>query len=175
MKDLGVNVEENLSFSDHIADKINKAYQIINIINRTFEDIDKVTFFLLYKCMIRSHLEFAHSVWSPYKVGVIHDIEKVQKRATKLVRGCQKLSYQQRLKFLKLPTMKYRRSRGDMIEVYKILHDYYEEQVASTLSLSTANRTTGCLKKRDPYNNVNTLSTKVPIHSPFGALLGLPI
>ena len=39
--------------------------------------------------------------------------------------------------------MKYRRLRGDMIEVYKILHDYYEDQVAPTLSLNTANRTRG--------------------------------
>ena len=54
MKDLGVNVDENLGFSDHIADKINKTYQIIGIINRTFEDIDKVTFFLLYKYRLKA-------------------------------------------------------------------------------------------------------------------------
>ena len=47
-------------------------------------------------------------------------IEKVQRRATKLLKETKKLSYDARLKMLDLPTLKYRRFRGDMIQVYKI-------------------------------------------------------
>ena len=50
-------------------------------------------------------------------------------RATKLVMTVKHLSYKERLARLKLPTLKYRRTRGDMIEVYKILTDKYDSNV----------------------------------------------
>ena len=65
--------------------------------------------------MVRPHLEYANSVWCPYKKGDIEDIEKVQKRATKLVISLKHLPYIDRLQQLKL---KYRRLRGDMMEVF---------------------------------------------------------
>ena len=51
-------------------------------------------------------------------------IENVQIRATKLVDGLRTLDYSERLKRLDLPTLAYRRARGDMIEVYKHFHAY---------------------------------------------------
>jgi len=50
-------------------------------------------------------------------------------RATKLVITIKNLTYKDRLKRLKLPTLKYRRIRGDMIEVYKILTNKYDSRV----------------------------------------------
>jgi len=47
---------------------------------------------------------------------LIEEVEKVQKIATKLVHGCKHLSYTERLKYLKLPALKYCRHTGDMIE-----------------------------------------------------------
>ena len=52
---------------------------------------------------------------------MIDDLEKVHKRATKLVDSVKKFSYREQLKYLNLPTLKYRRFRGDMIEVYTII------------------------------------------------------
>jgi len=75
-------------------------------------------FILLYKSMVRPHLEYANSVWCPYKIGDIKDIEKVQKRATKLIINLKYKSYTDRFQRLKLPTLKYRRLPGDMIEVF---------------------------------------------------------
>ena len=54
----------------------------------------------------------------------IVDIEKVQKRATKLIISLKTLPYKERLRRLKLPTLKYRRLRVDMIEVFKIIKKY---------------------------------------------------
>jgi len=69
----------------------------------------------------RSHLEYANSVWYPKRKTDVDKIERVQKRATKLIPELSKKSYSDQLKFLNLPTFKYRRCRGDMIEVYKII------------------------------------------------------
>jgi len=60
--DLGVVVDSYLVFDKHIYDKINFAYKMLGIINRNFKNLDKLSFMLLYKSLVRSHLEFAHSV-----------------------------------------------------------------------------------------------------------------
>ena len=100
--------------------KFNKAYSVLGIIKRNFIYIDEHTFILLYKAMVRPHIEFANSVWCPYKLGDIKEIEKVQKRATKLIIKLKNKLYRDRLFHLNLPTLKYRHLRSDMIEVFKI-------------------------------------------------------
>ena len=73
---------------------------------------------------VRPHLEYAHPVWSPHLKKHINNIERVQRRATKLIDGFKNLEYQERLLRLNLPTLAFRRLRGDMIEVFKHLHCY---------------------------------------------------
>ena len=119
-------IDSGLSYEVHIYDKINMANKMLGIIKRNFLDLDKHSFILLYKGMVRCHLEYADSVWNPHKLGLIEDIEKVQKRATKLIRECRSMTYKDRLMCLNLPTLKYRRIRGDMIEVFKILNQLYD-------------------------------------------------
>jgi len=75
--------------------------------------MDRDTFIMLYKCLVRPHFEYANTVWSPYKKGDVEAIKKVQKRATELV--IKQLSYIDHLVHLRLTTLKYRRLRGDMI------------------------------------------------------------
>ena len=67
---------------------------------------------------------------------LIENIEKVQKRATKLVFRCKKMSYRQRLDNLQLPTLRFRRIRGDMIETFKILNKKYDPDITPCLQLS---------------------------------------
>jgi len=93
--------------------------------------------------MVRSHLEYAVTVWSPYKKSLIRDIENVQKRATKLIHACKKMTYMERLVYLQLPTLKYRRFRGDMIEVYKILNGFYDARVVPPLVRNCDTRSRG--------------------------------
>ena len=108
---------------------------MLGIINRNFIYLSEEAFVSLYKTLVRSHLEYANSVWNPYRMGLIKDLEKVQMRATKLVMKLKHLKCKERLERLKLPTLRYRRTRGDMIEVYKILTESYCKSVNLELEL----------------------------------------
>ena len=143
IKDLGVTMSSNLSFKEHIHEKINTAYRLLGIIRRNFSGVDVFTFITLYKSFVRSHLEYANSAWNPCSMVLIRDIEKVQKRATKHVLSCKHMAYKQRLEYLHLPTLKYRRLRGDMIEVYKIMHELYEPAIVPLLKRNLDIRTRG--------------------------------
>jgi len=65
---------------------------------------------------------------SPHKKSDIEKLERVQKRAIKMIPGMPKISYPDRLWKLKLPTLTYRRARGDMIETNKLLSGKYDDQ-----------------------------------------------
>ena len=77
--------DSELNFVQHCKEKINTAYSYLGIIKRNFIYLDKDAFVMLYKSLVRSHLEYANSVWNPHRLGLIKDLEKVQMRATKLV------------------------------------------------------------------------------------------
>jgi len=134
-KDIGVTIDSKLEFEKHINEKINKANSIFSLIRRSYMFLDSETFLPLYRSLVRSHLDYAQSVWSPYKQKYIEALENVQRRATQQLPGFKELPYKQRLEQLKLPTLTYRRLRGDMIEVYKILHEKYDPEAASFLKL----------------------------------------
>lgn len=133
IKDLGVLFDSCLKFDSHIDEKINKAFSVLGVINRNFKYMDIQTFIMLYKSMVRPHLEYANLVWFPYKKELIRKIERVQRRATKLIPSIKNLSYEDRLRRLKLPTLAFRRIRGDMIEAHKIITGKYGENYNITL------------------------------------------
>jgi len=119
--DLGVVFDPQLKFGLHIREKVNKAYARLGIIKRNFKCMSVEVFCLLYKAMVRSQLEYANSVWNPHRKEDIITTEKVQMRATKLVESIKHSSCEDRLKKLGISTLKYRRLRGDLIEVFKII------------------------------------------------------
>jgi len=84
-KDLGILIDEKLSFKEHIHDKINKTYAMLGLIKRNFTILQLPSFILLYKNMVRSHLQYCNSVRSPYRKSDIEALAKVQKRATKIL------------------------------------------------------------------------------------------
>ena len=100
-----------------------------------FEHITRNCFVTLYKSLVRSNLEYANSVWYPKRKMDVDKLEHVQKRATKLIPELSKKSYSDRLKALKLPTLKYRRYRGDMIELFKIIKGIFDPHVSHTLNI----------------------------------------
>ena len=87
---------------------------------------DANTMKLLFTSLVRPHLEYANAIWSPRLKKDNNLIEGVLRRATKLIPGMKDLDYSERLKKINIPSMKYRRERGDMIEVYKFIHGKYD-------------------------------------------------
>jgi hypothetical protein len=112
--------------------------------------------------MVRTQLDYASSVWAPYKKKHIDMIENVQKRATKQIPGMKNLSYEERLRKLELPTLSYRRLRGDMIEVhyvYKIIQGHYDPEASTIIKLmnDTEQRfSTRTNSRKVVYNRANT-------------------
>ena len=76
----------------------------------------------------KKHSRVHSSVWNPSYMGQIEELEKVQRRATKLLRECKNLPYVERLKYFDLPTQRFRRCSGDMIETYKLLTNKYDNR-----------------------------------------------
>ena len=140
-KDLGVIFDDKLSFSIHITEQVNKANRIMGAIRRSFTDLNSDNFRNLFTTMICPHLEYAAVVWSPHMKKDIQLIENVQRRATKLPK-ISNLPYSERLRQLDLPTLRYRRIRGDMIEVFKILK-YYDSDPNQILQRHTSSATRG--------------------------------
>ena len=68
------------------------------LIKRNFNEVVNEAFILLYKHLVRAHLEHSNSVWAPYKRCDIEKIEKVQKQATKMLPGLRKIPYPETLK-----------------------------------------------------------------------------
>ena len=119
-QDLGVLFTPNLKFSEHISKITLKANSVVGIIKRSFSCLDKAMFRTLYVILVHPHLEYASQIWNPHLIKDIQALEKVQRRATKLVPELQHLSYDDRLSALNLPSLLYKR-RIDIIAVFKIV------------------------------------------------------
>ena len=115
-KDLGIIVNNKLNFHN-IHEKIKKSYQTLGILKRNFKHMSVKTWTTLCKSFVRSQLKYGVCVWHPNKKYLIDELERVQRRATKMLKQCKNLSYENRLKMLNLPTLTYRRFRGDVIDI----------------------------------------------------------
>ena len=90
----------------------------------------------LYIALVRPHLEYGNVVWHPHLKKDIRLLESVQQRATKLIPELRNMCYENRLKSLDLPSLSYRRLRGDAIETFKYLHDIYTVDSSLLIPLS---------------------------------------
>ena len=120
-KDLGIIVDQELKFHQQTAAAAAKASQMLAVAKRSFAHIDTFTPPLIYKTLVRPHLEYGNLAWGPFGKTDQKRLERVQRRATRLVPSLKPLAYEERLRALKLPSLYYRRRRGDMIAVYQIL------------------------------------------------------
>ena len=77
---------------------------------------------MLYKSLIRPLLEYCNTVWHPTTKKDSETLERVQRKATKLLPFLRDKSYSERLIYLDLPSLVYRRKRSDLLQIYRIVH-----------------------------------------------------
>ena len=139
-KDLGVLIDTDLNFKSHIKNIVKKASYTCHKILKNFTYKKSNILVPLFKTLVRPILEYANNVWSNGLKKYLTKVENVQRKFTKHIKGLNNVSYEERLKRINLPSLEYRQHRGDMIQVYKIAHKFYD--AASTESLFTfANNT----------------------------------
>ena len=94
------------------------------MIRRSFEYTNKDMMLHLYKSLVRPVVEYGNIIWGPYYITDQRAIKKIQRRATKLIPELRQYTYQEQLHKLSLPSLAYRRQRGDMILLYQLIHQY---------------------------------------------------
>ena len=120
-KDVGVIVHESLKPSLQCARAAGRANAILGQLSRAVGYRDKDTFLKLYRVYVRPHLEYAVTNWSPWSVGDKEVLERVQKRALRMVSNLRGRQYEERLVEAGMTSLEDRRERGDMLATYKSL------------------------------------------------------
>ena len=123
-KDVGVVLSSDMKVSEQCSIAARKGTQILGLIRRNIAYRDKRLIIPLYISLVRPHLEYCIQAWRPHMRKYIDKLERVQRRATKLISEISQLSYEERLQQCRLTTLETRRIRGDQIEVFKIMHGY---------------------------------------------------
>lgn len=120
-KDLGVIVHNSGKPSRQCMEAAKRANKILGIIKRTIISRNQDILLRLYKTLVRPHLEYCIQAWNPTLKKDIAIMEKIQRRATKLIEPLSHLPYEERLKRCNLTSLTKRRIRGDLIETFKII------------------------------------------------------
>ena len=111
-KYLGVSMNANMKVSEQCRIAASKGNQVLGMIRRNITYKENSLIVPLYKAIVRPHLEYCIQAWSPYLRKDIDMLEKIQRRATKLIPGLRDLRYEERLKECGLTTLETRRLRG---------------------------------------------------------------
>ena len=89
-----------------------------------FINFDAETFPHLYKSIVWPTLEYGNLIWGPFYLLDQQRIERVQRKATRLIKEISHLHYEERLLFLKLQSLYYRRYHGDMIITFNLINHH---------------------------------------------------
>ena len=122
VRDLGVQVSNNLSWSRQIGSMDTKARSKLSWVFSVFKTRDRTVMTTLYKSLVRSTIEYCCPLWNPGKVTDIQLVEGFQRTFTSRISGLQHLNYWERLAHLKLMSLQRRREIHVILMMWKILH-----------------------------------------------------
>ena len=142
-KDLGIIISNDLKPTKQCTEAVKKANKLIGFIGRAFEYKSEKTVLTLYNSLVRPQLEYCIQFWSPYYKKDMEKLERVQRRATKMIPRLRNKSYEERLAELNLFTLTKRRLRGDLIQVYKIFKGHDNLNVEKYFTIDQLNYTRG--------------------------------
>jgi len=126
IRDLGILINDNLSYKSHINSIVSKSLQRIAILFRGFLCRDLTFLRKAFITYIRPLIEYNSILWSPHQKTYIDLIEKVQRRFTKRIPCLHNLPYLDRLKTINLESLELRRLHFDLFYYYKIFHNLTE-------------------------------------------------
>ena len=107
-RDLGVIISNDLKSSKQCNDAAKKGNRMLGLISRSISNRSKYNVLKLYYAFVRPHLEYSVQFWSPYLRKDVIELEKIQRRATKLIPSLRSKSYEDRLRQLNLYSPKKR-------------------------------------------------------------------
>ena len=108
----------------YVSSICSKARKLLGMLYRRFyTHLNSDALFHLYQLLVRPHLEYASSVWSPYRTGEIKALEDVQKFALRICRKTWDQSYQSLLELFQIPTLEDRRIYLDLCTMFKVVHN----------------------------------------------------
>jgi len=161
-RDLGVIITSDLSPSQHINEITAKTHKRANCILRCFASRDVNLLVRAFTVYVRPILEYNSVIWSPYLKKEISQIEKVQRRFTKRLRGLRNVEYTERLNRLGLPTLELRRLQLDLIFCYKIVFGLTSLTASDYFQFSNTNTRGHAYKLYIPQNSCDIRKKFLP-------------
>ena len=120
LRDLGVEMASDLTFSVHISNTVSAANRLVGWALRTFRRRSRLVMLTIWKSLVQSKLDYTSQLWSPADQSSIGELESVARHFTAQISGMEGLDYWQRLSALSLYSQERRRERYQIIFLWKV-------------------------------------------------------